>query len=704
MAVSNLVTSFVHVAGWAQKPLSAPRNKLGHFRSMSSVATPTSSFPSSNAQESPDSLAVQKPHVPYKAPSTSHLPRIQHPDGAFDEMSTIPDPRRSIDPMRPGTAHSTPDRHPDLNDEVATLSTKLINAINHQTTLDDKLSATRHELEAAQSRIKELEEQNATQRDILAGDVWVRRSTLDQEKRAIHAKVLEERARTAEMEKAKKRIEQELENLTTALFEEANKMVIGAKEEAQIEHEVLQRKNEQLKAQLADAEDLLKSQQEQLHELKEVMEHMASEQDEQTNQTAPSSPGVARFDIQLDDRMTSDTASLSPHMESLPPAHPMSFHHLIQPILRVDINAYDDFVHLAHSSRRRQASRVSSGSIPSFSMSLGLGSSSSTASPSTTTAAGSAPQSPNTPASAGEAMAPIPNLKDTRFFKRALAEDIEPTLRLDAAPGLSWLARRSVLSAMTDGSLVVDPVPTHSGASYLMSLAKPQFHPCSMCGEARKDPIYLRNHRFRTSEVDSAQRYPLCKYCLNRVRSTCDYLAFLRMVKDGHWKAEDGDQEKAAWEECVRLREQMFWARIGGGVVPTAQFLEGYKSRRPSQDTSKLRNLSVDAASFIDKDKALPLEPEGEDDEPTPLAQCEQVDADSKDPHDAEPQQQQQQDETTTQVEVVEPADVIAAQPETPPAQTAQDETNSKRLSMSSSESSLGSVKRLSITIPTIFQ
>lgn len=39
-------------------------------------------------------------------------------------------------------------------------------------------------------------------------------------------------------------------------------------------------------------------------------------------------------------------------------------------------------------------------------------------------------------------------------------------------------------------------------------------------------------------------------------------------MKDGHWRADDEESEKAAWEESVRLREQMFWCRIGGGVVP----------------------------------------------------------------------------------------------------------------------------------------
>lgn len=46
---------------------------------------------------------------------------------------------------------------------------------------------------------------------------------------------------------------------------------------------------------------------------------------------------------------------------------------------------------------------------------------------------------------------------------------------------------------------------------------------------------------------------------------------------------------KAAWEECVRLREKMFWARLGGGVVPAI-------AREPSptgtQRRTEARSLS----------------------------------------------------------------------------------------------------------------
>jgi len=40
------------------------------------------------------------------------------------------------------------------------------------------------------------------------------------------------------------------------------------------------------------------------------------------------------------------------------------------------------------------------------------------------------------------------------------------------------------------------------------------------------------------------------------------------MIKDGVLRLGDPEAEKEAWEETVRLRERMFWARVGGGVVP----------------------------------------------------------------------------------------------------------------------------------------
>lgn len=640
-------------AGWSSyhhSPSASPapqQRRLGHLRSQSNSTSPTvsslptSAKPRSNTQTSnmaADISSLARPVTPQTQPKRIYA-GIQESD--FD-LSTIPDPRSRA--MTPSNADDASNAHPELNDEVAHLSSKLIHAINHQTTLDDNLSQTRAELERAREQIQSMELQLAKQREMLVGDIWIRRKSAEAEKTNLLSRIADEKRLRVEAENEKKRIEQELENLTTELFEEANKMVISAKEEARKEQEILQRKNSALKAQLADTEGLLQSQQEQLIELKHVMEQM-SDQDNDTATTTPSSPGYSKFDSREDDTPTSDLGSQSGLPDLVSPSYPTSFTHLLQPVLRSDIGAYDDFVGLCKASRT-PASRPPSGNHTTLGLgllgpassvtSIGIPSSASTASLSSmgSPAASStlSIQTPNTPGStvsgmSTTSMVPIPPLKDCKFYKRVLAEDIEPTLRLDIAPGLSWLARRSVISAMSEGSLVVEPVPTTG--TYAM-LSKPQFYPCSLCGENRKDEEYLRRHRFRTSETSSSQRYPLCRYCLSRVRATCDFLGFLRIVKDGHWRTDDEDSEKAAWEESVRLRENMFWSRIGGGVRPILQGFHGHsnsmteKSPRPSHEESahpEQKPLAViEEPKPLDEARDLsPEEDENAEDFATPL-------------------------------------------------------------------------------------
>lgn len=587
--------SFIRVAPWttisdadSQRPSSsASVRRAGHFRSLSSV--PAKSL-------SPSRAAVRTA----RSPSTSQLPEFSFPLSIAsspaarptsplanddDDLSTLPDPRtRTMSHSVNGDAAS--DAGTGQQDEVTTLSTKLIRAINHQTTLDNALTEARQELEGARSRIRQLEAVNESQREMLAGDVWVRRKTVEaekktlsgkvaEEKKVLFGKVAEERRKREGVEKEKRRIELELENLTTALFEEANKMVVSVKEEALQKQEALEKRNEILREQVADTEGLMRSQQEQLAELKAVMEQMTADRDDQTNLTAPSSPGGSKFDGPGHERMSSEGQLPVSPSEPISPAYPTSFSHLIQPVLRTDTAAFEDFKLLARASKHGPGTRTSSSSLSGINVAnLGLGGSSSTNTHSSTPSTSSLPGLASATSSPQGHASPTPAgpLKDTKFFKRVLAEDIEPTLRLDAAPGLSWLARRSVLSAITEGTLVVEPAPS---SPIIPQAPHPQHYPCALCGETNKDERHLRTHRFRTSESESAQRYPLCPYCLSRVRSTCELLGFLRIVKDGHWRVGDKEEEdRSGWEESVRLREQMFWARIGGGVVPAGMHVE----------------------------------------------------------------------------------------------------------------------------------
>lgn len=150
----------------------------------------------------------------------SHAGLEDLPESNF---STLRDPRIASTTDLPQTAES--EHHPDLNREVALLSQKLVQAINNQTSLDDSLAATRQELEQTRDRLEAVELENQRFREDLAQGVLVRRSDIDPEIRSLKAAVAEERAQRLLAEQGKKNIEQELETLTAALFEEANKVI-----------------------------------------------------------------------------------------------------------------------------------------------------------------------------------------------------------------------------------------------------------------------------------------------------------------------------------------------------------------------------------------------------------------------------------------------------------------------------------------------
>ena len=143
--------------------------------------------------------------------------------GEAGSLSTLPDPRSpDASPRLSRSASSSP--HPDLNSEVATLSNKLISAINYQTNLDDTLTGTRHELAAAEERIRQLEAEGKEHARLLATGLLIKKAEVEDESGRLMAKLAEERQRRTMVEKDKKGIEQELMNLSTALFEEANEV------------------------------------------------------------------------------------------------------------------------------------------------------------------------------------------------------------------------------------------------------------------------------------------------------------------------------------------------------------------------------------------------------------------------------------------------------------------------------------------------
>ncbi|CAK7562167.1 MAG: rab guanine nucleotide exchange factor S2 [Sporothrix epigloea] len=622
-----------------------------HSPTLPNTGGETSSLRSTKSTSELTTTTATGDAIPRQATPSRRLPSSLSSSSIDQDINTIPDPRLRAIRLASGTKAADPE------DEITTLSTKLIDAINYQSTLDDTLSRTRMELEEAREQVRKLEQLTARQKEFLASGLWVRKAAVEEEKVLMLVKSRDEKRLRLEAEAAKAKIELELETLTAELFEQANIMVAAAKEEARAEQLAASRRYDNLKGQLADTEVLLKSQQEQLTQLKQVMEEMiqnetATGDDHTTTLTTPTSPSFGHFvfldtngqstneeaeiaeralqdqpapvegtetktgdtlpsapaSIVTDAIVTPKTGIASPTLippavastsssqvpDVLPPSpsQPMSFTHLLRPVLRYDTAAFHEFVDLirtAHiqlmlhqqntpQTHGRSPSSTSLPKTPPMNSTTSWNGQNLTATTSTTATHTQVQTSAVTTSAVNAFMtvtsglsvasnAPSPQnhikeLKETKFYKRVVVEDIEPTLRLDTAPGVSWLVRRNIMSAALEGTLVAEPVPTMTGTSLLIQ------QPCSMCGESRRQESFLRLHRFRLTESDKSTPYPLCNYCLTRVRSVCGFLVFLRMIKEGHWRASDEEAEQTAWEECVRLREHMFWARIGGGMLP----------------------------------------------------------------------------------------------------------------------------------------
>lgn len=534
-----------------------------------------------------------------KARSTTDLNAIAAANRMMEHahdssFRTLVDPRTaSMTDLTKTGSRSPSERHPDLSNEVSTLSDKLVSAIEHNSTLDEQLSQTRRELQESKKRIAQLEAEAKEHEDRLANGELMSKHGAEELNGKLSAELVEEKRQRNLIQQEKRGIESELETLTASLFDEANKMVASAN----MERDAVEKKNQQLRDQIKDGEAVIASQTEQLTELKLLMQQIGSDHRKELqsprSSLAPSSPGIAREESDLARLL--EAMNLSPATgddADIAPSPSTSLTHLLRPACRTDIPAYEDFKNLIATSHFRShnpshaPSRAGSGSYGGLNvMGLSFANNSNSNLPTASQTNSKLANSPAIPGafspSADPAKGPTP-LKDTRFFKRILSEDVEPTLRLDLSPTISWLNRRSILAALAESSLIVEPIPEASMKLY------GKYTACAICGEGRKAGENPRSHAMRTREGEGATKWSICRLCLEKVRGVGDLIAYVRMIREGVVKCGDRKEEEDAWEELVRMRERLFWARMAGGVVPA--FV-------PSNKASPVTGLSVARAS-----------------------------------------------------------------------------------------------------------
>lgn len=102
------------------------------------------------------------------------------------------------------------------------LSTKLINAINHQDTLDNSLQETRQELDITKEKLARYEKQVKEHEENMATGRLVEKEIYVKMEKQYRSEIEEEKRRRSDAERAKRKTDSEVETLTSALFEEAN--------------------------------------------------------------------------------------------------------------------------------------------------------------------------------------------------------------------------------------------------------------------------------------------------------------------------------------------------------------------------------------------------------------------------------------------------------------------------------------------------
>ncbi|KAF9584770.1 rab guanine nucleotide exchange factor S2 [Lunasporangiospora selenospora] len=158
--------------------------------------------------------------------------------------------------------------------ENDSLSSKLVESTEGRMELDQQLTVTQMELQASQSELQTLKE-NQKHYEQLLGMISSGQLIEKKDVQPVIENLAYESQRRSQIENSKLKLELELEDLSRSLFEEANRMV---NEERQVNY-LANKRIEGLEKQLDEVLDLCKSERDQLVELKVRMEKLSEEKD-----------------------------------------------------------------------------------------------------------------------------------------------------------------------------------------------------------------------------------------------------------------------------------------------------------------------------------------------------------------------------------------------------------------------------------------
>lgn len=372
-----------------------------------------------------------------------------------------------------------------LAEQVANLSTRLVTEVAKLLELEETILLLKKENQSLKSTVSEWRPKiDAAERD-----------TQNLTKlRADHAKLTELKEQA---EAKSKQLEGEVEDLTASLFDEANKRVSNASRETYN----FKVKNRKLHEEIEEKNTIIDSLQEQLRDLKDMFQKF--EDQERLLRLNTPQPDQERSNP-FDDDYGAFLSSVihGPKARSI----------------RFDLSLY----------QQEFSAFVFQLIKPDFSFDLA-------------------------------------SLKTLRFFKKMWTEEIEPTFPYVPSVSTTFINRfskgKTFWSLIVEGKAKIEPVSgvnetfklTYGGMKSGEERPVAMREPCAFCGEEKGDlleharlytlKLYGPNPDSSASSLSTAEEdhhviatYPLCNFCLVKLRAICELFAKLRLIHSNIYK------------------------------------------------------------------------------------------------------------------------------------------------------------------------
>lgn len=382
----------------------------------------------------------------------------------------------------------------DLTNQVTGLNEKLVRSFNRIADLEDDFSEAQERIRSMSTKIKELEKERSEHLDALNTGLLVEKEHVSTEMQRMMDRVIEETAQRGKAESDKSKIEAELDELSSSLFSEANKMVAVER----LSRARAEEKSRNMEERLKDTEGIMLEQQKVLADLQRQVEQLQSgstpkKASDQGASSASAENGVGDFHRLNSSSLARSISQRTVEQES---KHKPAIDLASEARLIINIIPYQEFrSFIAHLRKLRKqlapfynypishpgtreslnatpTSRTASpapqqptsvgapsSSLPTATSAYSQGLSGAVAASSPFAIAGVSRHRdyPSLPSNV-ENMVSLPSQLSLPFIKRSQEEDVEPCLRLDFAPGLNWLSRRQANTAILDGNLVIEPI------------------------------------------------------------------------------------------------------------------------------------------------------------------------------------------------------------------------------------------------------